>query len=345
MSSIEIFQEEHPSLESYWRSVILFGRNVATYKFALAKSLLEIAPTGKTKINLEDLAVPFSKNICQHLLSAPKQVTSNSSEFIDACIGFNEGNVSYDELIRKTVQKGFNNVIDAFHIVNSDIIPIEFYVKEYRSGSKKIILTDEIFKLKEGIYFEDFNNEIESRWKLVETAWEIGIARDILNVQYDSMNKLLFINDEKIRRKNITSARDALNGYQKGKCFYCFRDVTLNPNDNNLCDVDHFYPHLLQTILKDVNLNGVWNLVLTCQSCNRGYNGKFAKAPAIKYLERIHRRDEYLISSHHPLKETLINQMGQTKEDRIKFLKSIDKQAINILAHRWETETFGEQIF
>ena len=38
------FQEEHPSLESYWRSIILFGNNVASYKFALAKTLLEIAP-------------------------------------------------------------------------------------------------------------------------------------------------------------------------------------------------------------------------------------------------------------------------------------------------------------
>lgn len=47
MSSIKIFQEKYPALESYWRSVILVGRNVASYKFALAKSLLEIAPTGK----------------------------------------------------------------------------------------------------------------------------------------------------------------------------------------------------------------------------------------------------------------------------------------------------------
>jgi len=46
--NITLFQETHPSLASYWRSVILFGRNVASYKFALAKSLLEIAPTGKT---------------------------------------------------------------------------------------------------------------------------------------------------------------------------------------------------------------------------------------------------------------------------------------------------------
>jgi len=74
MSSKEIFQEEYPSLESYWRPVILFGRNVASYKFALTKkSLLEIAPSGKIMITLEELAVPLSKNLCKHLINAPKQ--------------------------------------------------------------------------------------------------------------------------------------------------------------------------------------------------------------------------------------------------------------------------------
>ncbi|WP_312174202.1 hypothetical protein [Chryseobacterium sp.] len=33
-----IFQENDPSLESQWRSIILFGKNSATYKFAFGKS-------------------------------------------------------------------------------------------------------------------------------------------------------------------------------------------------------------------------------------------------------------------------------------------------------------------
>lgn len=50
MSQITTFQEEKPSLESYWRSVILFGNNVASYKFALAKALLELAEQKKQKL-------------------------------------------------------------------------------------------------------------------------------------------------------------------------------------------------------------------------------------------------------------------------------------------------------
>jgi len=38
------FTQVQPSLESYWRAVILFGRNIASYKFALGKSLLNHGP-------------------------------------------------------------------------------------------------------------------------------------------------------------------------------------------------------------------------------------------------------------------------------------------------------------
>lgn len=345
MSNIKIFQEENPSIESYWRSVILFGRNVASYKFSLAKSLLEIAPTGKTEITLEELAKPFSKHLCEHLKNAPKQATSKSSQFLDTCVAFNEGKISYDELINTTVKKGFNNVIDAFHKVNYEDIPIQFYQKDYSRQSKKIVLTDDIFKLQNVIYSENFMYEVESRWNLVEAAWEIGVSRNLLNVNYDEEKKLFFVNSDKLRRKDVTSARDALNGYQKGKCFYCFDDLTIDAGNDNLCDVDHFYPHVLQPIFNDVNLNGVWNLVLSCSNCNRGEDGKFAKAPAIKYLERLHKRNDYLISSHHPLRETLMNQTGLTEEDRVHFLKSVDKIAINHLIHRWEIEAVGEELF
>ena len=36
------FYEIEPTLENYWRAVILFGKNVASYKFALAKALYDL---------------------------------------------------------------------------------------------------------------------------------------------------------------------------------------------------------------------------------------------------------------------------------------------------------------
>ena len=342
--SVEVFKEQYPSLDSYWRSIILFGQNVATYKFALAKSLIELASTGKTIITLEDLAEPYSKNLCQHLKKAPRQVTSKNSPFINSLKEYNEGKITHKEVVDATVSKGFNNVIDAFHIVNRSPIPVQFYQKDYGPNGKRIILTDDIYKLMETPSSENFNSEAESRWNLVETAWEVGVSKNLLNVRYDDVGQILYM-EESFRRKTVTSARGALNGYQKGKCFYCFADITVLEGLGNSCDVDHCFPHRLKPYMPNVNLDGVWNLVLACPACNRGRGGKFDSAPATKYLERLHKRNEFLISSHHPLRETIIRQTGSTEQERISFLRNVDRIAVNKLIHRWETPQVAPATF
>lgn len=342
--SVEIFKEQYPSLESYWRSIILFGRNVATYKFALAESLLELARQGKTEVTLQELAIPYAKHLCRHLADAPKQVTSASSRVLTACKDFNNGKVSKTQLLDTTVSLGFNNVIDAFHVVNGKPIPIEFYKKDYSPSAKKIILTDEIYQLGELPNAENYDAEAEARWHLVEKAWELGISKDLMYVRYDDDGRKLYV-IESNNRRNVTSARNALNGYQKGKCFYCFDGITVVQGLENSCDVDHFFPHVLQPHFPDVNLDGVWNLVLACPPCNRGPEGKFAGVPELKYLERLHKRNEFLISSHHPLRETIIQQTGRTEQERIQFLKMMDNRAINLLVHRWDTQQRGAATF
>ena len=52
---MQTFLESKPQTESIWRSVILFGRNVASYKFALGKSLLELADKETNFVYMEDL--------------------------------------------------------------------------------------------------------------------------------------------------------------------------------------------------------------------------------------------------------------------------------------------------
>ncbi len=295
---------------------------------------MEIAPTGKTVVTLEELADPFSRHICEHIAIAPRQATSPNSQFLQTCKAFNEGTITHRQLIDTTVSLGFNHVIDAFHVVNNGAIPVAFYTKDYQPRNKKIVLTDDIFKLQETPCADSFSVETESRWNLVETAWELGISRNLLNVRYDDATKILFV-DSSFRRKDVTSARAALNGYQKGKCFYCFDNIGVSQDETNACDVDHFFPHSLQRFFPDINLDGVWNLVLTCQDCNRGKNGKFANVPTTKYLARLHKRNEFLISSHHPLRETIMRQTGMTEAARRDFLTMVDKRAINAAIHRW----------
>jgi hypothetical protein len=142
------FIESKPNPASCWRAIVLFGRNVASYKFALARSLVELAPATDNLVLLDNLAVPFAREIARHLNSADRQATSRSSVFLDACRNFNRGELSADQLRAETVRRGFNNVIDAFHIVGTSDVPVRFFHDE-RATAKGIRLTDEFRRLME----------------------------------------------------------------------------------------------------------------------------------------------------------------------------------------------------
>ena len=79
------FLQVHPTTENHWRALCLFGRNIATYMFALGRALLELRDRADDRVPFEDLTLPFAKGVCEHLLTAPKQATSASSRFLDGC--------------------------------------------------------------------------------------------------------------------------------------------------------------------------------------------------------------------------------------------------------------------
>jgi hypothetical protein len=314
------FQINDPSLESQWRALILFGKNSATYKFAFAKSLLELISAEKTSVSLSELADPFARNITTHLKVNDKQGSSGSSKFLNYCREYNKGKIKKEELLIQTEKLGFANVVDAFQNVNGGQIPDLFYEKDFKEGKKNLVIKDNLLQLKESFHFQNFEPEVEARWNLVETAWNLKINPNMLEVTYDESLSLFFLETNFMRRKNITSVRDALNGYQKGKCFYSFQNISVTGENTFVCDVDHFLPHLnkLAHAKEGGNINGVWNLVLADPIVNREKN---ARVPELKFLSRLFRRNEYYISSKHPLAETIINQTGRTREERKRFLQ------------------------
>lgn len=329
------FQINDPSLESQWRAIILFGKNSATYKFAFAKSLLEVIEKEKTKISLEELAKPFADSIIEHLKKNDKQGNSNSSTFLDGCRNYINGNTSEEELYKLTEKFGFVNVVDAFQNVNGAQIKNIFYEKDYSNGKKEIVITDNLLKIKELFQYRNLEQEVEARWNLVETAWNLQINPNLLEVKYDEDKSLFFVESNIMRRIDITSVRDSLNGYQKGKCFYSFQDISINKRDKNICEVDHFLPHLnkIEHIKNGANINGVWNLVLADSSVNLD---KKAKVPEIRFLERLYNRNEFYIESKHPLAETIINQTGITKSSRRKFLEFHYNLALSLSIQKWK---------
>ena len=51
------FQDAAPTPAGDWRHIVRFGRNVASYKFALGRVLLDLATQQHTFVRMEDLYV------------------------------------------------------------------------------------------------------------------------------------------------------------------------------------------------------------------------------------------------------------------------------------------------
>ncbi|WKA53442.1 HNH endonuclease [Planococcus shixiaomingii] len=340
------FLENDQSLESEFRSIYLFGRNVATYKFAFAKTLLELGTSNKSFLSLEELSPIFAKYMLEHVKSGKRQITSSSSKFINALQLYSQHKITWEQLLLVTERIGFTNVIDAFHNIPNGELKTSFYEKSTIGRTLGITLTDNSYVLSNGEQKANFFDEIEGRWNLVENAWTESNPN--LEVKYDGELESFFflrpITPERYihshERVNLTPVRKPLNGYQKGKCFYCYRSISITSGHSDTCDVDHFIPLSIQYSSKaDLDLNGVWNLVLACQECNRGETkGKFARLPHETLLDRLYMRNEYLIASNHPLKETIIMKTGLNSMIRLGFLKSIFKHASTIKVAEWKPE-------
>jgi len=108
---------------------------------------------------------------------------------------------------------GFANVIDVFYVVHDGDIAVRFFHDDRKDKTKSIRLTDDLFKLSEQYQYRNLPSEVEARWRLVETAWELSLPRHVLSVVYKPDGELLVVNDRLFERKPITSCRDALNDY------------------------------------------------------------------------------------------------------------------------------------
>lgn len=234
---------------------------------------------------------------------------------------------------------GFNNVIDAFHRLGPSAIPKKFFIDE-RSANKGIRLTDELRILGQIIHPNNLMDETEARWRLVETAWGLGVSSSLIDFDRDGKD---FYIPRKEGRIVVTTAGAALNGYQKGHCFYCFASISTDGGSDG-ADVDHFFPWSLQTHVKG-NINGIWNLVLACRSCNRGERGKSNFVPELPLLERLHRRNEFFIGSHHPLREALMLQTGEIETDRAAFLQKNYDAAVTHRIARWNPAQRATALF
>ena len=56
----------------------------------------------------------------------------------------------------------------------------------------------------------------------------------------------------------------------------------------------HIDVYRLKNSSEFLNINQVWNLVLSCKECNRGSLGKFDKIPEVSFVEDLNKRNNHL---------------------------------------------------
>jgi hypothetical protein len=66
---------------------------------------------------------------------------------------------------------------------------------------------------------------------------------------------------------------------------------------------------------------------------------------SLRLLERLSKRNEFLIASHHPLRETLMKQTGASEIERRQFLNAMHMEAMGVLVHEWEPVEVAEPLF
>lgn len=333
-----------PDDVTYFRSIILFGPNTASYKFAFGRALLDLAQLGRSSVTLPELAPLRVHHILMHLKGGQAQSTMTDGLFLKAGIAHLNGQLDADSLDDLTAKHAFRYVLDLFHRLPKGESSVKFYLRS-KQGKRTLTLTDELLRLTE-LERQQLAEEIEARWNLVEHAWtqqHLGLpgSRPIV-VDHDSQD-LVLLPWRNQSRKSLTHLRPALSGYQKSCCFYYFQPMDTTSGQS--CHIDHFFPWIVGFQIPQADLNRVWNLVLACPSCNAGESGKWDAIPVRRFLERLHRRNTYLIDSHHPLRDTLIQDTGNTEAQRWQFLTELESHALTYRSRRWVGPPELEAVF
>ncbi len=187
-----------------------------------------------------------------------------------------------------------NMVLKKFNNLYNIALKHPFYTTT--SDKRFLILNTNLLNLFSGENNEHLGSELDSRWDLLEYAFENIKSVEIIDV--DEQIKHL-INKEK--RTNISGVIPSIEGYQQGRCFYC---------GEKLYDIaiDHVIPYQV------IQHNEIWNLVLAHKFCNED---KSDNLPPIHFIENLIKRNGYFILSDHPIKNTIIKQLGNTKEERV----------------------------
>ncbi|KMV30376.1 hypothetical protein AB733_11930 [Photobacterium swingsii] len=327
---IKAFLDSDSTALNTFRTLTLFGRNSATYKFALCHSLMQ--QSAICELKYEDVQEIFLKELVRHYRKNNHQFAKKENAFthsIDQYLNTEQSEADWQKLNKTAGKYIFNDVFRAFQNVGSGTIDKEYLLFEDVRKDKRIVLTDNLVEILESENLKKLiNQENQARWRVIEEAWKAELSPNLL--QYNDTDGL-FYSVTASERIGLRSAVDTLLPYQNGRCFYCNRKVSkfvMNHSDD-FPDVDHFFPF---SIMKHLgcdypSVNGVWNLVIACRECNRGSDGKFDAPPQSEFYTKLLERNILFFEEHkHSLKNSIcLSLRVQTKLQIVNKMNTIYK--------------------
>jgi len=305
------------SAEDYWKALILYGLNQATYKIALGKTLLSLSRDGYTSVPWQVLSKEFFEQYLHRLKEDPmpqQSIPARRTRMEQIVNAYNAEKLSLDKAIDDVGATAFGDVIHRFHNLNNNqAFQNIFYEFEF---GKELVLTDDLHKIAESKRSE-LELELNARWSLLEGAFSIKQENFVL------ANDLRLTYIEKgYTRKSLTDNIPFLQGYQGNVCFYC--GEYMEPSDIH---VDHVLPR--QVIKHDE----IWNLVLSHSFCNEQKSDKLV---GNHFIIKLIARNENIIGSNHPWKKKIMEILGNTSSERNSTLRShYDKVRLILGNYYW----------
>lgn len=303
----------------YWKGIVLYGLNQATYKIALGKTILELASSGKETIEWHQLSKLYLNIYIERLKINynPQQSNPSRKTKIERIIdSLNNGKIDYEEAVNLVAKEAFNDVVPRFQTIgtNKDIVGEKFYHFDF---GKKLYLHDATFHINETLK-QELTEELDARWSLLEGAFSLAhgdfkLSNDVREVYLENS----------YTRTNITGNIPFLQGYQGNTCFYCGEKI----GDKEI-HVDHVLPR--QFIQHDE----IWNLVLSHSLCNMNKNDALIGK---HYFDKLVARNENIMGSNHPWKKKIADALGDTPVKRKKtMLYHYENAKIVLKNNYWE---------
>ena len=283
----------------YWKGIVLFGLNSATYKMALGKVLLRFARQEINSVSWEELSRAFLQEYQVRLTenSMPQQVNPSRKTVMERITSsLIAGWLNPEAAVEKVGGTAFNDVIPRFQTIGTDKRLAQNLFYEFEFGHR-LILKDTLLQLGK-VSFEELDAEISARWNLLEGAFAINQNQQKYQLANDIREVYLA---DGYDRKSLTSNIPFLQGYQGNTCFYCGQTLIGDIH------VDHLFPR--QVIQHDQ----VWNLVLAHGECNL-QKGDHLVGP--HFVEKLAQRNENIMGSNHPWKAKIGLDLGNTKTRR-----------------------------